>query len=248
MGEQANDAGKPQLLPPGVQILGLPGSPTSPLSPGPGLIRQLYDPETGRYRRFHYGLPGRPPEPGGVGGYTGKGQRCALIDSGMLRNHPDLAGHVADEIDFTGEGPEDKFGHGTMVALDLVHKAPDVKIVSVKAVDASGRGRVGRLLQAMAWVRWRADVRIVNMSLGIFRPQCTGDCSVCQAAGRMADAGKIVLVAVGNTEGLEACPAKNHEKVIPIVDINPLTDVLGDGLVGPDTLAAPFPIIRTEWV
>jgi subtilisin family serine protease len=248
MSEQANETGKQELLPPGVQILGLPGSPASPLSPGLALIRQLYDPETGRYRRFHYGLPGGLQEQGGVSGYTGKGQRCALIDSGILRNHPDLAGHVVDEIDFTGEGPEDKFGHGTMVALDLIHKAPDAKIVSVKAIDASGRGHVGRLLRAMAWVRKRADVTIVNMSLGIFRPQCTGHCSVCQAAGRMVDAGKIVLVAVGNTEGLEACPAKNHEKVISVVDINPLTDAVGDGLFGPDTLAAPFPIVRTEWV
>ena len=248
MGEWPGEAGSPQPLPPDVRVLGLPGGPASPLSPGPGLIRQLYDPETGRYRRFHYGLPGRPPDPPGLEGYTGKGQRCALIDSGVLRNHPDLAGHVADEVDFTGEGPEDRFGHGTMVALTLLHRALDAEIVSVKAIDGSGRGRVGMLLRAMAWVGRRADVRIVNMSLGIFRPQCTGNCSVCKAAGRLADAGKFVVIAVGNTEGLEACPAKNHEKVFPVVDVNPISNALGNGLVGPDTIIAPFPIVRAEWV
>jgi hypothetical protein len=246
--DHADSAEVPKSLPDDVQILGLPGAPPSPLTPGPGLIRQLYDPETGRYRRFHYGLPGEPPDPAGLAGFTGKGRRCALIDSGVLRNHPDLAGHIVDEVDFTGEGPEDRYGHGTMVALTLVHRAPDVEIVSVKAIDGLGRGGAGTLLRAMAWVTKRADVHIVNMSLGIFRPQCTGHCSVCQAAGRMANTGKLVIVAVGNTDGLEACPAKNHEKVFPVVDVNPISHALGHSLVGPDTVAAPFPIGQVEWV
>ena len=248
MDEHGDSAGDSQSMPDDVQILGLPGGPPSPLAPGPGLIRQLYDPETGRYRRFHYGLPGEPPDPGGLAGFTGKGKRVALIDSGVLRNHPDLASHIVDEVDFTGEGSEDRYGHGTMVALTLLHRAPDAEIVSVKAIDGSGRGGAGMLLRAMAWVTKRADVAVVNMSLGIFRPQCTGQCSICKAAGRMADSGKFVIVAVGNTDRLEACPAKNHAKVFPVVDVNPISHVLGHAEADPDIIAAPFPIVQVEWV
>ena len=39
-----------------------------------------------------------------------------VIDSGVLADHPQLRGLIAEESDFTGEGTEDRIGHGNAVS------------------------------------------------------------------------------------------------------------------------------------
>ena len=41
----------------------------------------------------------------------------AITDTGVLANHPMLKGCIRQVVDFTGEGGEDRNGHGTLCAL-----------------------------------------------------------------------------------------------------------------------------------
>ena len=48
-------------------------------------------------------------------GFTGRGIGVAVIDSGVAM-HPDLQSRVVAQLDFTGEGLGDGYGHGTHIA------------------------------------------------------------------------------------------------------------------------------------
>ncbi|MFC3499565.1 S8 family serine peptidase [Micromonospora krabiensis] len=110
-------------------------------------------------------------------GYTGKGVRVAVLDSGADFNHPDLVGRVVDRADFTVEGGDavDHLGHGTHVASTIAGSgaaangerrgvAPDARLVIGKVLDDHGSGSDSQIMVGMQWAAERADV--VNMSLG----------------------------------------------------------------------------------
>lgn len=158
-------------------------------------------------------IRGAPPEPPA----PPTGGLIAILDTGVLRDHPDLANRVVAEMDFTGEGPEDRCGHGTAVSLIALRQG-DFGIVNVKVADAQGRGTPERLIRAMDWLadyqRSHTDRRITaNLSLGVYRRRllgmlpCDGTCDVCRAARRLVAARVFVVAAAGNTAGRTACPA-----------------------------------------
>lgn len=54
-------------------------------------------------------------------GYTGKGVKVALLDTGIDVNHPDFAGLIDGTVSFVpGEAVTDVNGHGTHVASTIV--------------------------------------------------------------------------------------------------------------------------------
>ncbi|MFD1274305.1 S8 family serine peptidase [Streptomyces kaempferi] len=54
-------------------------------------------------------------------GYTGKGVKVAVLDTGIDVNHPDFAGVIDGTTSFVpGEGVTDVNGHGTHVASTIV--------------------------------------------------------------------------------------------------------------------------------
>jgi subtilisin family serine protease len=77
-----------------------------------------------------------------------------LIDSGIATKHPQLDRYIVSARDFTGEGLDDRLGHGTALALIAVFDHPDarVRVVSAKVASASGGVREGALLDAVDWV------------------------------------------------------------------------------------------------
>ncbi|MGW1594436.1 S8 family peptidase [Streptomyces sp. NPDC002343] len=110
-------------------------------------------------------------------GYTGKGVKVAVLDTGVDTRHPDLKDQVAGAKNFTSAADAtDHFGHGTHVASIVAGTgaksggkykgvAPDAKLLNGKVLDDSGYGDDSGILAGMEWAAGQgADV--VNLSLG----------------------------------------------------------------------------------
>ncbi|MEU3829656.1 S8 family serine peptidase [Streptomyces sp. NPDC029080] len=110
-------------------------------------------------------------------GYTGKGVKVAVLDTGVDTSHPDLKDQVLESKNFTpAADAEDHFGHGTHVASIVAGTgarsggkykgvAPDAELLNGKVLDDEGSGDDSGILAGMEWaVAQGADV--VNLSLG----------------------------------------------------------------------------------
>ena len=85
----------------------------------------------------------------------------------MAPSHPQLEGFIAEAADFTGEGPQDLLGHGTALALIAVFGEPgfEVKILSAKVADRSGRVREQDVIDAIDWAV-RRGAKAVSVGVG----------------------------------------------------------------------------------
>ncbi|WP_165978375.1 S8 family peptidase [Actinomadura darangshiensis] len=109
-------------------------------------------------------------------GYTGKGAKVAVLDTGVDAGHPDLKGRIAESKNFSESADTvDRFGHGTHVASTVAGTgaasggerkgvAPDASLLIGKVLDDNGDGTDSSVIAGMEWAAPRADV--VNMSLG----------------------------------------------------------------------------------
>ncbi|MER7890021.1 S8 family peptidase [Micromonospora sp. NPDC094482] len=142
-------------------------------------------------------------------GYTGKGVRVAVLDTGADFTHPDLVGRVADRADFTAEGGDvvDHNGHGTHVASTIAGTgaaahgqrrgvAPDAKLVIGKVLDDHGYGEDSGIIAGMEWAASRADV--INMSLGGSAPDDGSDPLSLAVDALSEQTGALFVIAAGN--------------------------------------------------
>ena len=141
-------------------------------------------------------------------GFTGRGVRVAVLDTGADFGHPDLAGRVAERADFiTDDGDAtDHNGHGTHVATTVAGSgaasggarrgvAPDAQLLVGKVLDDSGSGSDSQVISGMEWAAARADV--VSMSLG--DSSAGADGPLTQAVNDLTAAtGALFVVAAGN--------------------------------------------------
>ncbi|MER8041620.1 S8 family peptidase [Streptomyces sp. NPDC094032] len=142
-------------------------------------------------------------------GYDGKGVKIAVLDTGIDATHPDLAGQVVAEQNFsTAADAKDRQGHGTHVASTAagtgaksngLYKgvAPGARLLNGKVLDDDGFGSDSGVLAGMDWaVAQGAD--IVNLSLG---GMDTPETDPLEAAVNRLSAEKGVLfaVAAGNS-------------------------------------------------
>lgn len=151
----------------------------------------------------------------------GEGVRVAVIDTGRP-NHPDLT--IADSVDFTGTGPDDRRGHGTHCAGIIAANgnikgvAPAVELYTVKIFSDSGGTSSATIIQALDWCR-ENGIDVVSMSFA--GPY--DDLGVRQAIKRCYDA-DITLVAAAGNFGRDygvMFPAKYSEVIsVAAVDIN----------------------------
>ncbi len=143
-------------------------------------------------------------------GVTGTGALVALIDTGVAPIAP-LADAVAAEVDFTGEGGGDGFGHGTYMASLIAARgdtapgvAPDAGILSLKVGDDDGATTLGQVLGALQWLQGPGrslGVRISVLALGVDADSPAGQL-LDLAVLRLATTGVLVVTGSGNNEDL----------------------------------------------
>ncbi|MET8980502.1 S8 family serine peptidase [Streptomyces sp. NPDC004539] len=110
-------------------------------------------------------------------GYTGKGVKIAVLDTGVDATHPDLKGQVSASKNFSpSPDARDRQGHGTHVASTAAGTgaksngkykgvAPGATILNGKVLGDDGSGYESGILAGMEWAAAQgAD--IVNLSLG----------------------------------------------------------------------------------
>ncbi|HEY7047522.1 MAG TPA: S8 family serine peptidase [Jatrophihabitantaceae bacterium] len=173
---------------------------------GGGLTRIWLD------RKVHVDLDQSVPQIGApaawAAGLDGTGVTVATLDSGIDANHPDLAGKVIAQQNFTTDpDTADHLGHGTHVASIIggtgaasggKYKgvAPGVKLIVGKVIDDQDYGEDSWIIAGMEWAV-QQHVRIVNMSIG--GDPTDGTDPMSQALDELsAQYGTLFVVAAGN--------------------------------------------------
>lgn len=177
---------------------------------------------------------------------TGAGVTVAVIDSGVDRRHPQLAGRVLDGTDLLdpgGDGSRDCAGHGTGVASIIAAAprdgtafrglAPGARILPVRVseqqvVEGRESGRTVSAGDFARAVRWAVDhdADVLNLSVVLY----ADDPAVRAAIGYAVDRDVVVVAAAGNL----------HDAGDPRPYPAAYDGVLGVGAIGADGARAPF--------
>ncbi|WP_405406629.1 S8 family peptidase [Streptomyces sp. NBC_01104] len=143
-------------------------------------------------------------------GYTGKGVKVAVLDTGIDVNHPDFAGLIDGTTSFVpGEAVTDVNGHGTHVASTIVGSgaasggdykgvAPGADLYVGKVLGgAEGYGQDSWVMAGMQWAA-ESGADVVNMSLGDSYPTDGSD-PMSQTVDALSEQyGTLFVIAAGN--------------------------------------------------
>ncbi|MFE7589915.1 type VII secretion-associated serine protease mycosin [Kitasatospora sp. NPDC057512] len=183
----------------------------------------------------------------------GSGVTVAVIDSGVMKGHQDLAGQILPGADFTGEGSDgtvDKDGHGTGMAsliagrghgdnAGIMGLAPEAKILPVR-VSWTSTDTVAQSGLAKG-IRFAVDhgAKVVNMSIGGY----SGTDQETRAAVKYAVDHDVVLVASNGNSGQQAAPVEYPAAfpgVVAVGAVDRQGHLWEKSTYGPETtLAAP---------
>ena len=194
---------------------------------------------------------------------TGGGSVIALIDTGV-EPVPALDGAIAGEIDFTGSGGGDGYGHGTFMASVIAGRgdvapgvAPGAGVLSLKVADAEGGTDLGTVLGALEWLA--GPGRALGIKVAVLALSVDADTAAGQildlATQRLANLGVLVVASSGNSgPGTLAAPASSPATVsVGSVDdqgtATQRDDVVADfSADGPDRLGVPQPDVLASGV
>ncbi|WBB73293.1 type VII secretion-associated serine protease mycosin [Micromonospora sp. WMMD1128] len=177
---------------------------------------------------------------------TGAGVVVAVVDSGVDRSHPQLAGRVlagADFLDPGGDGTRDCAGHGTGVASIIAATprpgvafhglAPGALILPVRVseqqvVEGRESGRTVDAADFARAVRWAVDhdADVLNLSVVLYADDPAVRAAVAYAVRRDV----VVVAAAGNL----------HDNGDPRPYPAAYDGVLGVGAIGRDGVRAAF--------
>ncbi len=150
--------------------------------------------------------------------YTGKGVTVAVIDSGINRDDPRLAGMKIEgwSIRLTATGHaelsgdyRDENGHGTDIAAAIRRVAPDVALVGVKIMDERLRTSAD-LMGAGIETAYKHGAKVINLSLGT--PNMGKALLLRDCTAFAVESGSVVLAAA-HPKGERAYPADLPETV-----------------------------------
>jgi len=152
--------------------------------------------------------------------------RFAVIDSGVLLDHPQLRGLIVATRDFSGEGISDRDGHGTVDAIiatmaqalvEPEKKESDFEFLIAK-VTRTKDGKTAPMRSAViAAIKWAAEnkAKVVNLSLG-FQDDEANNAELCKTIADLKDIS--FFAAAGNSgpqirEFPAACESPNMTSV-----------------------------------
>ncbi|MGI5146578.1 S8 family peptidase [Plantactinospora sp. CA-294935] len=199
------------------------------------------------------------------GGYTGRGVTVAVLDSGVDARHPDLAGRVADSVNFTDATDDgDVTGHGTHVASTIAGSgaasggryrgvAPEATLVSGKVCPGEFCDD-SAILAGMHWAAADKRATVVNLSLG--GPDTPEIDPIEEAVNRLtAEYGTLFVVAAGNSGADRAVSSPGSADAALTVGAVDRADQLAgfsnrgprlDGAVKPDLTAPGVDIVAAR--
>ncbi|SBT54004.1 type VII secretion-associated serine protease mycosin [Micromonospora narathiwatensis] len=177
---------------------------------------------------------------------TGAGVVVAVVDSGVDRTHPQLAGRVlagADFLDPGGDGTRDCAGHGTGVASIIAATsrpgvafrglAPGARILPVRVseqqvVDGRESGRTVGAADFARAIRWAVDhdADVLNLSVVLYVDSPAVRLAIAYALRRDV----VVVAAAGNL----------HDSGNPRPYPAAYDGVLGVGAIGADGVRSTF--------
>jgi serine protease AprX len=144
-------------------------------------------------------------------GFNGAGVNVAVIDTGVELSHPALAAVAGTQLDFSGEGTGDFFGHGTHCAGVVASQdsrfhgvAPGATVHDYKVMDQNGSMTAANGVSAIQQaVTDGMDVLSNSWGFSLVNGAWTdpdGSCVLCQAADAAMAAGAVFVVAAGNED------------------------------------------------
>ncbi|ATO16554.1 peptidase S8 [Micromonospora sp. WMMA2032] len=199
-------------------------------------------------------------------GWTGKGVKVAVLDTGVDLTHPDLAGKVAEARNFSEEAnPDDIVGHGTHVASTIAGSgaasggkyrgvAPDATLLSGKVCEVFGCTE-SAILAGMQWAAAEQHAAVVNMSLS--GPDSPEVDPLEQAVETLtAQTGTLFVTAAGNDgiDGSVGSPASADAALAvgavdrddELADFSSRGPRVGDGAIKPDITAPGVEIVAAR--
>jgi subtilisin family serine protease len=158
-------------------------------------------------------------------GFTGRGIKVAVVDTGIDGSHEMLEGKIILEKNFSSEaGVKDLHGHGTHAAGIIAGSvrqggafdgiAPDAVLINAKALNADGYGTNISVISA---INWAVDpdndtstddgADVINISLGgaYYEPDSPLERAVREAVER----GVLVVASAGNCSAENPSPRCN---------------------------------------
>jgi serine protease AprX len=172
----------------------------------------------------------------------------ALVDTGVA-NVPALEGAVAGEIDFTGTGGGDGYGHGTFLASLIAGRgplapgvAPEAGILSLKVGAADGSATLGSVVSALQWLHGPGSAAGLRIATLAFSVDPTSDAAniLNHAADAVASKGIMVVAATGN-DGAELSSPANAKHTISVGSTDDDGNVSDESGRGPDTAGVMQP-------
>ena len=156
---------------------------------------------------------------------AGQGVTVAILDTGVVKNHPVLAGHLTAGFSvLSGAAAADELadgvtnasaGHGTMIAGLVAALAPGAKIMPIRVLNGDGVGTAFTVAQGIQYAA-QHGAKVINLSL----TSATPSRALSEAIDQAEQAGVLVVAAAGNGGASVVCYPAAYPNVLSVSSVD----------------------------